>query len=235
MAKARARRERSADLQVVQLSNLIMDRANPGVPMRSTTLRPISALLLGLVAVTAIAAGSVRYKWRDAEGNLHYTDSLPADAGVRGYDVINAQGVVVKRVGPALTPEQKQEAKQAAEVARAEKDAAERQSRADQQLLAANPTENDLMETHRQQLETIDQQIVSLRSGLESLERSLTDLLGRAAELERSERAVPPKLAQQIAGMRQQIETQHGYIDRRTAERESTTANFAKELEQVGS
>ncbi|SFN63868.1 DUF4124 domain-containing protein [Dokdonella immobilis] len=196
-----------------------------------TIFRLTSILLLSVVAASALAAGSVRYKWRDAEGNLHYTDSLPADAGVRGYEVINAQGIVVKRVEPAKTPEQRREAKVAADAARAEKDAAERQQRADQQLLAANPTEKDLIETHRQQLEMIDLQLSSQHATLESLERSLTDLLGRAAALERSDRPVPAKLAGQIGDLRRNIETQHALIERRKVERESTVKDFAKELD----
>ncbi len=203
--------------------------------MHTIKLRAVLVLLSAIFAITALAAGNVRYKWRDGEGNLHYTDSLPADAGIRGYDVINAQGIVVKRVEPAKTAEEKAEAKVADEAARAEKIAAEKQMRADQQLLAANPTEDDLKETQSQQIAMIDQQIASLQSGLESLERSLTDLLGRAAELERGDRPVPAKLANQIADMRKKIEDQHAAIDRRSAERASVVQGFAVELDHYRS
>lgn len=199
--------------------------------MKTIPLRPVLVLLAAVFAMTALAAGNVRYKWRDAEGNLHYTDSLPADAGVRGYDVINAQGIVVKRVEAAKTPEQKTEAKLAADAARAEKIAAEKQQRADQQLLAANPTENDLKETQRQQIAMIDQQISGLQAGLESLEKSLTELLGQAAELERSDRTVPPRLVNQIADMRKKIESQHAVIGRRNAERATVVQEFVVELD----
>ena len=199
--------------------------------MRKRTLR-LTLILVTLVALgSAWAAGSVRYKWRDAEGNLHYTDSLPADAGVRGYEVINAQGIVVKRVEPAMTPEQKAAAKVEAAATRAGEAAAEQQRREDAQLLAANPTEQDLVDSQRQQLALMDQQIASLRTGLESLERSLTDLLGRAAELERSDRTVTARLTSQIATMRKEIETQLTSIDRHVAERNSAEQKFAKQLE----
>jgi hypothetical protein len=82
-------------------------------------IRLVPVLLLATLTVSAFAAGNFRYKWRDAEGNLHYTDSLPADAGVRGYDVINAQGVMVKRVEPARTPEQRKADRAEADLARA--------------------------------------------------------------------------------------------------------------------
>ena len=70
-----------------------------------TIFRLVSAVLVSIVAASAMAAGSVRYKWRDAEGNLHYTERLPSVAGVRVYEVINAQGILAKGVEQAKTPE----------------------------------------------------------------------------------------------------------------------------------
>jgi hypothetical protein len=200
--------------------------------MRKRPLRLTLILVMLAGLGSAMAAGSFRYKWRDAEGNLHYTDSLPVDAGVRGYEVINAQGIVVKRVAPAMTPDERAAAKVAAAAARAEEAAAERQRREDAQLLAANPTEQDLLESQQQQLALMDQQIGGLRSGLASQERSLTDLLGRAAELERSGRAVSTRLTSQIANARKEIEAQHAAIERLVGEREAAKQEFARELER---
>ncbi len=200
--------------------------------MCKTSLRLILILLASTIVISALAAGSVRYKWRDAEGNLHYSDSLPADANVYGYDVVSAQGIVVKHVPPAMTPEQRAAANIEAAAARSAQSEAERQSREDQQLLAANPTETDLLNSQNQQIEMIDQQIKSLETGLQSLERNLTDLLGRAADLERENSPVPARLAAQIADVRSKIDGQHKQLDHRQAEREKTTRGFAAELER---
>ena len=200
--------------------------------MRKTSLRLILILLASTTVVAAFAAGNVRYKWRDAEGNLHYSDSLPADANVYGYDMISAQGIVVKRVPPAMTPEERVTAKAEAATARSAKDDAERQDRDDQQLLAANPTEADLLSSQTQQIEMIDLQVRSLETALQSLERNLTDLLGRAADLERDSAPVPAKLTAQIADVRSKIDTQHTQLDRRQADREKTTRGFAEELDR---
>ncbi len=200
--------------------------------MRKTSLRLILILLASSAVVSALAAGNVRYKWRDAEGNLHYSDSLPADANVYGYDMVSAQGIVVKHVPPAMTPEQRAAAKVEATSARSAKDEAERQARDDQQLLAANPTEADLLNSQKQQIEMIDLNVKSLETGLQSLERNLTDLLGRAADLERENNSVPAKLTAQIADIRSKIDAQHAQLNRRQAEREKTTRGFAEELDR---
>ncbi|MBL0162649.1 MAG: DUF4124 domain-containing protein [Xanthomonadales bacterium] len=200
--------------------------------MRKTSLRLILILLASTTVVSALAAGGVRYKWRDAEGNLHYSDSLPADANVYGYDMVSAQGIVVKHVPPAMTPEQRAASKSEAAAALSAKGEAERQARDDQQLLAANPTEADLLNSQSQQIEMIEQQVKSLETGLQSLERSLTDLLGRAADLERENSPVPARLTGQIADVRSKIDAQHKQLDRRQTEREKATRGFAEELDR---
>lgn len=200
--------------------------------MRKTSLRLILILLASSVVISAFAAGNVRYKWRDADGNLHYSDSLPADANVYGYDIVSAQGIVVKHVPAAMTPEQRAAARIEAAEMRSAKDEAERQNREDQQLLAANPTEADLLNSQKQQIEMIDLSIKSLETGMQSLERNLTDLLGRAADLERDNTAVPARLTAQIADVRSKINAQHTQMEHRQAEREKIAQGFAEELDR---
>ena len=53
----------------------------------------------GLVqARQASTASSVQYRWRDAQGLAHYSDSLSSDAIANGYDVVNSQGLVMRHV-----------------------------------------------------------------------------------------------------------------------------------------
>src|SRR5690606_35693993 len=97
----------------------------------------LSALLLA--CGSANAADHNRYKWRDAEGNLHYSDSLPAEAARLGYEIVNSQGIVVKRVQRAKTKDELAAAKVLAEREKAEREAAEVRARTDAQLLSGYP------------------------------------------------------------------------------------------------
>lgn len=200
--------------------------------MRKSCSRSFVIAVLCIASFSALAAGSVRYKWRDAQGNLHYTDSLPDNANVIGYDIVSSAGILVKRVAPAMTAEQKADAKVEAAAERSAAAEAERQGRDDQQLLAANPTEADLLNTQKQQIEMIDLQIKSLQTVLQSLERNLTDLLGRAAELERANSSVPATLNSQIADVRGKIDRQHELLDKQLAGKDKTTSGFSAELER---
>lgn len=194
-----------------------------------------AALALSLAAcASAWAAGTPqthnRYKWTDAEGNLHYTDALPPEAVKYGYEIVNAQGVVVKRVDRPKTAEERRAAKAALAKAQAAKADAETQLRSDQQLLAAYPTEEDLKRAQRQQSDMLDQNLNSARISLQSQEKALADLLGHAAELDSTGKEVSPQLAEKISAARKQVEDQRGYIDRKDAERTAAIAQFDVEL-----
>ena len=203
--------------------------------MRKTIVSAASLLIaVSLASVPAFAQGT-RYKWRDAEGNLHYSDALPADAGKLGYDVVNAQGIVVKRVEPAKTAEERAIAKAASAREQASRLEAEARVRKDQQLLAAYPTEQELLIAHEQQLQLLQQNIVSAETALRNQERNLADQLGNAADIERDGKPIPQRMADQISTVRRQIEAQHGVIERRHAELARARVDFAAEVEHYRS
>ena len=194
----------------------------------------LSVLLAMLVAGSCWAAGSGpphnRYKWTDAEGNLHYSDALPAEAGRYGYDIVNPQGVVIKHVDRAKTAEERAAAK--AELARAQaaKESAEARARNDKQMLAAYPTEDDLKRAQRQQADMMEQNLTSAHISLQSQEKSLAELLGHAAEYDTNDKPVPTALAKRIAETRKLLEDQRAYISRKEKERDDTIAHFDDEL-----
>lgn len=198
--------------------------------MRKIVVSIAAMLIAGSVGVPNAEAQGSRYKWRDAEGNLHYSDALPPNANAIGYDVVNAQGIVIRRVEPAKSAEEKAIAKGQADKERAAKDEAAIRLRKDQQLLAAYPNEAELQQAQTQQLELLQQNIRNADNALQNQERSLAEQLGQAADLEREGKPVPPRIADQISATRVQIEAQHRIVDRRNAELEKAKTDFAAEL-----
>lgn len=188
-----------------------------------------SALALSVVA-QADSTDRNRYRWKDAEGNLHYDDSLPTAALQFGYDVVNKSGMVVKHVDAPKTPEQIKADKEAASKVAAEKHAAEEQAQRDQQILAAYPNEQDLMHAQQGQLDSLDQESHATQVSLASQEKSLTDMLGRAADLERTGKPVPAALSKQIETQRAVVSKQKDYIAGKQKERADTVQRFADDL-----
>ncbi len=192
----------------------------------------IAVVFLLMVATTALAASSAhnRYRWKDAQGNLHYDDALPNEALQFGYDVVNGNGIVIRHVAPPKTEAQlNADAKADAEKARAAR-AAAHQAMEDKQILVAYPNEQDLVDAQKAQLSMIDQYIEATQISLQSQEKSLTDNLAHAADLERAAKPVPATLVQQIESLRTNIEKQKAYIVGKQQEKLDSAKQFAEEL-----
>jgi hypothetical protein len=198
--------------------------------MRRISARLVASMLLAGSLAAAATEGHNRYRWHDAEGGLHYGDVLPPEAAKFGYDVLNAQGIVIRRVERAKTSAEREAAEALAQQAEEAREAAERERREDRQLLAAYPTEDDLARSHAAELGVLDQQLESLRSEVDAEERLLGEQLDAAAEYDRDKQPVPAKLADQISVLRKRVADHRDYIERRQAERAATVQRFAEEL-----
>lgn len=191
-----------------------------------------------LTALALVASGGARaqsgehnrYKWKDADGNLHYDDAPPPEAAKFGYDIVNKSGLVIKHVDRARTPEEIQADKEAAAKAAAEKQAAEERIQHDKQMLAAYPTEQDLTRAQQGQLDSLDQESHATEVSMASQEKSLTDMLARAADLERTGKPVPPFLQSQINTQREVVAKQKAYIADKQKERDAIAQRFVEEL-----
>jgi len=84
------------------------------------------------------------YKWVDADGNIYYGDSIPAEFAERPKEVLNDHGVTVGNLEGKKTPEQLEQERIENEVRVAQ----ELQRRADQALLATYLSVDEI-EMHR--------------------------------------------------------------------------------------
>lgn len=199
--------------------------------------RSLPILLATLLAAAAMDAAAQksdhnRFKWRDGGGNLHYSDSLPPEAARYGYEIVNPQGIVVRRVEREKTATELAAAKAAAAREKAEREVADARARADAQLLANFPQESDLLRAQRQRIEMLDQQVNAARISLRNQEQTLAELLGNAADNERAGKTLPKRQADQIAGMRKQVDEQRAMVERREAERQDAGTRFERELQR---
>lgn len=189
------------------------------------------------VAAVAVAtagvvhAQSIRYRWQDAKGLPHYSDSLTAEAMKYGYDLVNDRGLVVSHVEHQLSPAERAAAAQRAAQQAAQRRAEEDRERADHQLLDTYPDEAALKLAQQQGLDTIDQQMGTTRVNLRSQEKALADLLGRAGELERAKQPVPKYLADSIADQRNVVAAQRATLQRQQDERAAAEQADAQQLE----
>lgn len=197
-----------------------------------------TVLVLALIAAAGTAADAfaqgdvrLRYKWRDEAGNLHFSDNMPPEATRLGYELVNQQGVVVRRVERAKTAEELAQAKAAAEKIAEEKRKADETSRLDAQMLAAYPTEEDLRKSIQAQIDLITQNIQATEVGIASQEKSLAERLVHAAEQERNGKQVPASVQKQINALRQGLNDQKAFLERRTADRTAMEKQLVTDTE----
>ena len=203
-------------------------------------LVPSSALLAATLCVAGIACAAnsdvsrprTHYRWHDAQGGLHFGDSIPPGEVRFGYDIVNDQGLVVRHVDREMTPQERAAA--AAEAARiaAAKRAAQQQALADQQLLAAYPTAAELHEAQQARLAQMQQGIKTTQSNLHTQEQDLADLLAQAAEMERSGKPVPPYLRKRVAEQRKIVAGERDQVTQMQHDREQTARKLDAELQR---
>lgn len=198
--------------------------------MRKFVLAAAVALAAALPA-HAQNQGNLRYRWVDAKGLPHYSDSLSAEAMKYGYDLVNDQGLAVRHVERQLTPEERAAAAKLAAEKAALQHAEDLRRRADLQLLNAYGDEAALRQAQQQQLDTIDEQITTTRLSLRNQEKALADLLARAAELERSKQPVPRFLADSISKQRNVVADQRATLAHQQDKRVAAEDAASKQLE----
>jgi hypothetical protein len=192
-------------------------------------------LSLGVAGIAsaqqATSNNGMHYRWVDASGLPHFSDSLTDDAVKYGYDVINSNGMVVAHVGRLLSPSERAAAQKQADEQAAQQHAIEEKKRADMQLLNTFPDEDALKLEQQQVLENLDEQMNTTRANLHSQDAALTDLLNRAADSERAKQPIPKFLTDQIATQRNVVANERALLERQKANRDVTVQQQAQELQ----
>lgn len=194
----------------------------------------VASLLIAAALTCAPAAGApptTHYRWKDAAGVVHFGDTIPASALANGYEIVNDQGRVVRRVGRVLTPAERRAAAAAAARRAAAARASEQQNLSDAQLLAAYPTEKDLATAQQAQIAQINTDIAALQGNLGSQESALSDLLAHAADLEHTQQPIPATLHRRIAEQRSNVNAERGALVRRRADLAKAELTFAAQLQ----
>ena len=201
-------------------------------------MRKSSFVFVAVALVTGLAlhaqgtpnTGSLRYKWQDNQGLVHFSDSLSTEAMKFGYDVVNDRGMIVQHVPRQLSPEERAVASKLAAIEAAKQRAAQDRANAEAQMLAAYPDEASYRMSQQQQLDTIDQQIRTTQLNLRGQEKALADLLSRAGDIERAKKPVPKYLIDSIADQRNVVTAQRNALLRQQTERAQDVQQQARAL-----
>lgn len=184
----------------------------------------------GYAAEKAKSSPGRLYKWTDENGKVHYGDKVPAEYAKQERKILNEQGVQVKTLEAAKTPEQIAEDERLAKQRREQEQLAAEQASHDRMLLATFTTEDDMVMTRDGKIAAIDGVLRVTRGRIESIETNLSQLTREAAELERAGKPIPETLHEQILGARGQIQRYLDYIASKRREQEEIRAQFEADI-----
>jgi hypothetical protein len=137
----------------------------------------ISCALALLTPLVAGANETKVYRWVDADGNIYFGDSIPAEYAEFPKEVLNDRGVTVGNLEGKKTEEQKE----AERIENERRVAQELQQRADQALLATYLTVEEILMHRDRRIELFQAQSRVTELYLSNLESRLTNLRSDAS------------------------------------------------------
>ncbi|MFN2339473.1 MAG: DUF4124 domain-containing protein [Gammaproteobacteria bacterium] len=196
----------------------------------SLTATLLLATTLGAGLPGAAQAGL--YKWTDEQGNVHYGDRIPPQYAEKEQRRLNEQGITVEVKERAKTPAELAEEQRLAKVEAEQAELRRQQRERDRILLDTFSNEDEIIMTRDGKVSAIDAIIRVTLGRIENLRGRLAELTTRAANLERSGKAVPENLHDDIRSARQQIENNESYIVQKEEEQQETRAKYEADIQR---
>ncbi|WP_200333636.1 DUF4124 domain-containing protein [Thiocystis violacea] len=164
------------------------------------TARLAIATTLGLAMVIGLGTAQAQqlYRWVDDNGEVHYTDQVPASQADKARARISEEGIHVEEVPRAPTEEEIQQAKALELQKKEEEKRRAEQQAADEKLLRTYRNIDELELARNGKIAAVEAVIQMKRDGVRVETRNLLDLNAQVNALEKAKKPVPVELADQI-------------------------------------
>lgn len=193
-------------------------------------------LVLGAAALAAILSASALaqsqqgpklYKWVDKQGITHYGSSVPPQYADQQLQVLNSQGMTVKTLDAAKTPEQLAAEKQQKAAAAQETEAQKQQHATDQMLLDTYTSVADIEQDRKTRAKAMDAQITVTNSAISSLEGSLQGYKKQQETLGKNHRPIPASVQKDLTETEQQLAADRKLLEQQTQQKQAMEDRFA--------
>jgi hypothetical protein len=223
MSAASRRRVRGTDA-------IGVGRVAPGDAHEPTWI--VSAMLL--VTLPLAIAGNAHaalYKWTDANGHVHYSDQLPADALDRERFELNRQGLTVRKTEPVRRVAQ-QAPKSEDEQQRGREAERERQlaARRDRAILESYSNEGEIDLAKGRAVATIEGQVQSAQAFIAQMAKRRSELEGKKATY--APRPVPGSIEREIESIDAETDRQNEFIVARMKEAATVAARYESDKQR---
>ena len=188
--------------------------------------------VFALLAPFAVHADETKYyRWVDADGIVHYGDSIPAEYAELPKQIVNDYGVTVNNLAGKKTDEEIQAEHRADEIRVAQ----ELQKRADQALLATYLSVEEILMHRDRRVELFQAQSRVTELYLSNLNRRLDELREDAAKYkpysEDSEAPmIPQELAEDLRKTKETIERHQTNLKKYRSDEQQIITRFAGDI-----
>lgn len=175
------------------------------------------------------------YKWVDENGQVHYSDKVPAEQIKNEHQELNDQAVVLENVGKAKTKEQLKAERLAEEERLRQLKIAEKEEQKRQMIIKSYANEGEIIRLKEERLFAIEKNIEGAKQNLVFQKKSLEDMMKMAADRERSGQEVSEVLLNRIKTIEEKIQYQNEFIVAKEKEVTKVNKQFDDDLEKYRS
>lgn len=208
-------------------------RRRPRVTFAPSTL---VGLIWIAVSAAALADAAPMKCWTNSDGVRECGDTVPPEYAQEPHEMLNSQGIMVKRIEGSRSREEIEAEQQAriaeAEAAREAERAARIAAESDRILLSTYNSVEDLELARDGQLDHIESQIRMTEARIRKLQETIDQRVVEAARIERQGKAPPKVLTDEIDQLRNQIDESHAFISSKGTEFDSVTAQFDADIQR---
>lgn len=206
-----------------------------GARERRESVNGRRVVLMLMTALALPVQGGIKC-WTNRDGVRECGNAVPPEYAQQGHEVKSESGLTIGKQGRAKTREEVARERAERKIAarrQAEADAlAKRQAAADKVLLDTFSTEEDMVLARDGQIANLDSQIRLTEGHISKLQKSLDDMISRAADFERRGKEVPADLTKNIDSVRQQIAENREFITTKQQEQTAIKSKFDTDIER---
>lgn len=198
--------------------------------MNTRMLQLAAAVALAAATITSAGAAGKFKCWTNAEGVRECGESVPPEFAQEGHEVLNKQGEVVSETERAKTPEEMEEAKKLAAIAKEKKEKEAEAKRQDAILLQTYTRVEDLERVRDEQILSIESTIKVTNARSDKIRTDLDKRVAAAAAEERAGKAPNEKLLANIESLKQQLANNDEFVTKKKAEQETIRADYDQRI-----
>ncbi len=181
-------------------------------PLKKALFQLPAILVLALLLLTPLQAGSRIKCWTNSEGIRECGQAIPPEYSQQRVEIVNERGVVVEVISRAKTPEELKEEQRQAEIRKQQERLKNEQRRQDMILLNTYATERDLRISRDRQREAINSIIEITRANTRTLKRKLAQVQKKIANYERAGETAPASLFEDMDSIKEQIDDNQHFV-----------------------